>query len=115
MISGGRDTRRKKEVGELKSTGIVRPVDNLGRIVLPIELRRVLDIDKDAALEVYVDNDSIVLKKYQPACIFCGSAEGVAQYQGRNICAARRSRPLNKRRGVPAAGAASNAFRLFSV
>ena len=70
MISGGRDTRRNKEVGELKSTGIVRPVDNLGRIVLPIELRRVLDIDKDAALEVYVDNDSIVLKKYQPACIF---------------------------------------------
>ena len=67
MISGGRDTRRKKEVGELKSTGIVRPVDNLGRIVLPIELRRVLDIDKDAAREVYVDNDSIVLKKYQPA------------------------------------------------
>ena len=88
MISGGRDTRRKKEVGELKSTGIVRPVDNLGRIVLPIELRRVLDIDKDAALEVYVDNDSIVLKKYQPACIFCGSAEGVAKYQGRNICGA---------------------------
>ena len=88
MISGGRDTRRKKEVGELKSTGIVRPVDNLGRIVLPIELRRVLDIDKDAALDVYVDNDSIVLKKYQPACIFCGSAEGVAQYQGRNICGA---------------------------
>ena len=81
-------SRRKKEVGELKSTGIVRPVDNLGRIVLPIELRRVLDIDKDAALEVYVDNDSIVLKKYQPACIFCGSAEGVAQYQGRNICGA---------------------------
>ncbi len=75
----------------MKSTGIVRPVDNLGRIVLPIELRRVLDIDKDAALEVYVDNDAIVLKKYQPACIFCGSAEDVAQYQGRNICAACRA------------------------
>ena len=99
MISGGRDTRRKKEVGELKSTGIVRPVDNLGRIVLPIELRRVLDIDKDAALEVYVDNDSIVLKKYGTSAAH----------------AVRRSRPLNKRRGVPAAGAASNAFRLFSV
>ena len=42
----------------------------------------------ETALEVYVDNDSIVLKKYQPACIFCGSAEGVAQYQGRNICGA---------------------------
>ena len=89
MISGGRDTRRKKEMGELaQDRKSVRPVDNLGRIVLPIELRRVLDIDKDAALEVYVDNDSIVLKKYQPACIFCGSAEGVAQYQGRNICGA---------------------------
>ncbi len=70
----------------MKSTGIVRPVDNLGRVVLPIELRRVLDIDKDSALEVYVDNDCIVLKKYQPACIFCGSTEGVQPYQGRNIC-----------------------------
>ena len=71
----------------MKSTGIVRPVDSLGRIVLPIGLRRVLDIDKDAALEVYVDNDAIVLKKYQPACIFCGSDERIEQYQGRNICA----------------------------
>lgn len=75
----------------MKSTGIVRPVDNLGRIVLPIELRRMLDIDRDSALEIYVSDDSIVLKKYQPACIFCGSAEGVAQYQGRNICAACRA------------------------
>lgn len=72
----------------MKSTGIVRPVDSLGRIVLPIELRRVLDIDKDAALEVYVDNDSIVLRKYQPACVFCGNDDRIAQYQGRNICAA---------------------------
>ena len=111
MISGGRDTRRKKEVGELKSTGIVRPVDNLGRIVLPIELRRVLDIDKDAALEVYVDNDSIVLKKYQPA----PKASRSIRAGTSAAHAARRSRPLNKRRGVPAAGAASNAFRLFSV
>ena len=79
-------TKRRDRI--MKSTGMVRKIDNLGRIVLPIELRRVLDIDKDAALEVYVDNDSIVLKKYQPACIFCGSAEGVAQYQGRNICGA---------------------------
>ena len=65
----------------MKSTGIVRKIDDLGRIVLPIELRRVLDIDKDSSLEIYVD------KKYQPACIFCGSSDGVAQYQGRNICA----------------------------
>lgn len=71
----------------MKSTGIVRKIDDLGRVVLPIELRRVLDIDKDASLEIYVDNENIVLRKYQPACIFCGSAENVAQYQGRNICA----------------------------
>lgn len=70
----------------MKSTGIVRPVDNLGRVVLPIELRRLLDIDKDSALEVYVDDESIILKKYQPACIFCGSAVDVQTYQGRNIC-----------------------------
>ncbi len=70
----------------MKSTGIVRKIDDLGRVVLPIELRRVLDIDKDASLEIYVDNENIILKKYQPACIFCGSAESVAQYQGRNIC-----------------------------
>ena len=71
----------------MKSTGIVRKIDDLGRIVLPIELRRVLDIDKDSSLEIYVDDDRIILKKYQPACIFCGSAEDVEQYQGRNICA----------------------------
>ena len=72
----------------MKSTGIVRPVDSLGRVVLPIELSRILDIDKDTSLEVYVDEDRIILKKYQPACIFCGSADDVASYAGRNICKA---------------------------
>ena len=72
----------------MKSTGIVRPVDSLGRVVLPIELRRILDIDKDTSLEVYVDEDRIILKKYQPACIFCGSADDVASYASRNICKA---------------------------
>lgn len=70
----------------MKSTGIVRKIDDLGRIVLPIELRRVLDIDKDSSLEIYVDNESIVLKKYQPACIFCGNAEEILNFQGRNVC-----------------------------
>lgn len=72
----------------MKSTGIVRKIDHLGRIVLPIELRRVLDIDKDSSLEIYVENDSILLRKYQPACVFCGGSEEVASYKGRNICAA---------------------------
>ena len=80
---------RRRNIGFVFQNYNLVPILNVyENIVLPIELRRVLDIDKDAALEVYVDNDSIVLKKYQPACIFCGSAEGVAQYQGRNICGA---------------------------
>ncbi len=61
--------RITKEEKIMKSTGIVRKVDELGRIVLPIELRRTLDIAEKDALEIYVDGASIVLKKYQPACI----------------------------------------------
>ena len=70
----------------MKSTGIVRKVDELGRIVLPIELRRTLDIAEREALEIYVDGSAIVLKKYQPACIFCGNARDVSTYKGKNVC-----------------------------
>lgn len=70
----------------MKSTGIVRKVDELGRIVLPIELRRTLDISERDALEIYVDGASIILKKYQPACIFCDDAKDVVSYKGKNIC-----------------------------
>ena len=70
----------------MKATGIVRKVDELGRVVLPIELRRNLDIKEKDALEIYVDEDKIILKKYNPSCIFCGSATNVVNYKGRNIC-----------------------------
>lgn len=70
----------------MKSTGIVRKVDELGRIVLPIELRRTLDIDVKDALEIYVDGSQIILKKYEPACIFCGNAKDIVHYKGKNIC-----------------------------
>ena len=70
----------------MKSTGIVRKVDELGRIVLPIELRRTLDIAEKDAIEIYVDGESIILKKYEPTCIFCGDAKDVVNYKGRNIC-----------------------------
>ena len=63
----------------MKSTGMVRKIDNLGRIVLPIELRRVLEIDQDSSLQIFVEGDEIILKKYQPACVFCGEAKGVMQ------------------------------------
>lgn len=70
----------------MKSTGIVRKVDELGRVVLPIELRRTLGIDKKDALEIYVDDEHIILKKYEPACIFCDNAKDVQTYKGKNIC-----------------------------
>ena len=70
----------------MKSTGIVRKVDELGRIVLPIELRRTLDIAERDSLEIYVEGSSIILKKYEPACIFCGDAKDVINHKGRNIC-----------------------------
>lgn len=70
----------------MKSTGIVRKVDELGRIVLPIELRRTLDIEVKDALEIYVDGAQIILKKYEPACIFCGNAKDIVNYKGKNIC-----------------------------
>jgi len=70
----------------MKATGIVRKVDELGRIVLPIELRRTLDINIKDALEIYVDGQQIILKKYDPACVFCGEAGNVENYKGKLIC-----------------------------
>ena len=70
----------------MKATGVVRKVDELGRIVLPIELRRTFDIEERDALEIYVDGDQIILKKYEPACIFCGNARKIVNYKGKNIC-----------------------------
>ncbi|KMT22941.1 AbrB/MazE/SpoVT family DNA-binding domain-containing protein [Clostridium cylindrosporum] len=72
----------------MKSTGIVRRVDELGRVVIPIELRRTLEIAEKDALEIYVDGEQIILKKYQPACIFCGNAKDVENFKGKNICQA---------------------------
>ena len=70
----------------MKSIGIVRKVDELGRIVLPIELRRTLDIAEKDSLEIYVDEDAIILRKYQPACIFCDNAKDIVSFKGKNVC-----------------------------
>ena len=70
----------------MKSKGIVSNVDELGRIVLPIELRRTLDIAERDSLEIYMDGHSIILKKYQPACIFCDDAKDVVSFHGKNVC-----------------------------
>ncbi len=70
----------------MKSTGIIRKVDDLGRIVLPIELRRVLDIAERDELEIFMENDRIILQKFEPACIFCTSSRNLVMYQGKNVC-----------------------------
>jgi len=70
----------------LKSTGIVRRLDELGRIVLPIDLRRKLDICERDSLEIFTDGDTIVLKKYQPSCVFCLNAAELTSYNGKNVC-----------------------------
>ena len=70
----------------MKSTGIVRRVDELGRIVIPIELRNKLKIEENDPIEIYVDGSSIILKKYQENCVFCGSTKKVVDYKGKLIC-----------------------------
>jgi transcriptional pleiotropic regulator of transition state genes len=70
----------------LKATGIVRKIDSLGRIVIPIELRKTLNADKGTSFEIYSSKDKIVLKKYAPGCHFCGNMEDLVDYEGDQIC-----------------------------
>lgn len=70
----------------MKSTGIVRRIDELGRIVLPIELRRTLDIGEKDAVEIFVDQDTIMLKRFKSSCVFCTSCDGITDFKGKNIC-----------------------------
>lgn len=70
----------------MKSTGIVRKVDELGRIVLPIELRRTLDIGEKDSLEIYVDEGKIILTKYDPCCCFCGGTKDIMVYRTKSVC-----------------------------
>ncbi|MGE5629591.1 MAG: AbrB/MazE/SpoVT family DNA-binding domain-containing protein [Caulobacteraceae bacterium] len=70
----------------MKATGIVRKLDQLGRIVIPMETRREFDIDIGDSLEVYVDEERIILKKYEPGCIFCGNVDNIEIYKGKKVC-----------------------------
>ena len=70
----------------MKAIGVVRKVDELGRIVIPVELRRNLGIEILDSAEFFVDGDAIVLKKYSPGCVFCGKAKEVLNYRNKNIC-----------------------------
>ena len=71
----------------MKATGMVRKVDDLGRVVIPKELRQVLNIELRDPMEIFVNGEQIIFQKYQPACIFCESADQITVFRGRNICA----------------------------
>lgn len=70
----------------MKSTGIVRRIDNLGRIVVPVELRRIMDIEINDPVEIFVDNEYVMLEKYQPKCIFCNNCDGIKTFKKKTIC-----------------------------
>lgn len=70
----------------MKSTGVVRQLDTLGRIVIPIELRRTMGIAIKDSLEIFVEGDRIILQKYHPCCIFCGDSSDVTSYKGKLVC-----------------------------
>ena len=70
----------------MKSIGIVRKIDELGRIVLPIETRRQLELEPKDGVEIFVDEDRIILKKYQPCCLFCGDGNDVVLFHEKKIC-----------------------------
>ena len=70
----------------MKSTGIVREVDRAGRIVLPIELRRTLEIEENDSLEIFTEDNMIILRRYEPACIFCGNAKDVVYFKDKRVC-----------------------------
>lgn len=70
----------------MKSTGITRKIDELGRVVLPVELRRTLNISQDDDIEIYVSEGKIHLRKFAPYCIFCGEKENIINYENKNIC-----------------------------
>jgi transcriptional pleiotropic regulator of transition state genes len=75
-----------KENASMKATGIVRKVDELGRVVLPVELRRTLNIAERDPLEIYINGSDIVLRKYNPGCAFCGSMEGLVTCGDNTLC-----------------------------
>ena len=70
----------------MKASGVTRCIDDLGRLVVPKELRKTLHWDIKDSIEFYTEGETVVLKKYQPGCIFCGEVSGITNYKGKNIC-----------------------------
>lgn len=70
----------------MKATGLVRQLDSLGRIVIPVELRRNFNIGLKDSMEIFVEDNTIILKKYEPTCTFCGETKDLFTFEGKNVC-----------------------------
>ncbi|MGN0691217.1 MAG: AbrB/MazE/SpoVT family DNA-binding domain-containing protein [Oscillospiraceae bacterium] len=70
----------------MKETGVTRALDSLGRVVIPIEIRRRFEINEDEELEFYIEDDKIIMKKFIDSCTFCGSRDNLTEYKGKHIC-----------------------------
>ena len=83
-----KENHRKKEKGIriMKSTGMVRKIDELGRIVMPAEIRQTLGLEVRDAMEIFIDGERVILQKYQPSCIFCTNADDLIDFGGKRIC-----------------------------
>ena len=76
----------RKERRRMKATGIVRRIDELGRIVLPIELRRTMDIEERDRVEIYLEEDLIIVRKFEQTCLFCGAARNLIAFKEKSVC-----------------------------
>lgn len=70
----------------MKATGVIRNIDGLGRIVIPMEIRNKLEISEKDPLEIHVEGSTIMVKKFEPDCVFCGSSKNIVNYKGKNVC-----------------------------
>ena len=70
----------------MKTTEVIRQLDALGRIVLPIELRRTLGIGSKDMVEILVEGNSVILRKYETSCLFCGGTRGLTHFRDKVIC-----------------------------
>lgn len=78
--------RHKRRNVTAKATGLVRKIDDLGRVVIPAEIRRIMGIGEKNPIEIYIEFDKIILKKYEQTCTFCGTSEDLRSYQGKIVC-----------------------------
>ena len=82
----GKPLKKEKGIWIMKSTGMVRKIDELGRIVMPAEIRQTLGLEVRDAMEIFIDGERVILKKYQPSCIFCTNADDLVDFGGKRIC-----------------------------